>query len=59
VITFRIRADYAAVLSIDGQIHLEVQDDDQVNVTGSQYNASFLKLGPGNRFYGTLLERLK
>ncbi len=59
VITFRVRADYASVLSIDGQIHVEVLDGDEVKVTGSQYSVPFLKLGPANDFYETLLEKLK
>lgn len=59
IVTFRIRADYASVLSIDGQIHVEVQDGDQVTVTGSQHSVSFLKLGPATHFYETLLEKLK
>lgn len=59
VVTFRIRADYASVLSIDGQIHVEVQDGDQVTVTGSQYSVPFVRLGPVNNFYETLLEKLK
>ena len=54
-----VRTDHQAMLSIDGQLDLELQDGNKVKVKRSPYSARFMRIHPPNSFYGTLEEKLK
>ena len=51
--------DPPAVLSVDGQINLDLAVGDRVIIAGSPYEARFVRLRPPSEFYATLLERLR
>jgi NAD kinase len=53
-----VYTDEAAVLSIDGQVHLELNDGDEVKVSLSPRVSKFLRLQPPTFFYSTLVKRL-
>jgi len=53
------QADPAAVLSVDGQVNLDLAPGDRVTVATSPYTATFIRLRPANYFFATLLERLR
>lgn len=58
VVEMKVHADNPTVLSIDGQIHLELEDGDEVRVSLSRRVAKFLRLQPHTFFYSTLVKRL-
>lgn len=58
VIDIKVSADEPAVLSIDGQVHVELKDDDTVKVKLSPRVSKFLRLQPPTFFYSTLVKRL-
>ncbi len=49
----------ASVLSVDGQVNLDLAPGDRVTVVASPNSASFIRLQPANNFIATLLERLR
>lgn len=51
--------DPPAVLSVDGQVNLDLAPGDRVRVSGSPNTATFIRLRPANHFFATLLERLR
>ncbi|MCO6452163.1 MAG: NAD(+)/NADH kinase [Caldilineales bacterium] len=54
-----VRTDHAAILTVDGQFLIDLQDGDKVVVAPSPYEASFVRLRPRNYYYSTLVERLR
>lgn len=58
-VLFRLQTDHRAILTIDGQIDIELEDGDEVAVEASKYVARFARLQPRTYFYGTLVERLR
>ncbi len=52
-------ADYHPMLTVDGQVVVELQDDDQVVVTGSPHAARFIRLYDRNYFYQHLMDKLR
>jgi len=56
---FRLETDHNAILTIDGQIDIELQNGDEVLVQASQYVARFARFQPRTYFYSTLVERLR
>jgi NAD+ kinase len=58
VLRFKIYTDHRALLSIDGQIELELYDGEEVEVGRSPYITRFLRLQPPVFFYHTLTQRL-
>jgi NAD+ kinase len=55
----QIFTDYDAVLTIDGQVNVELRDGDSVEATASPHTTPFIRLQPRSRFYETLLEKLR
>ena len=55
----QVFTDYDAVLAIDGQVNVELQDGDSVEATASRHTIPFIRLQPRPRFYETLLEKLR
>lgn len=58
-VRFQVRTDHRAVLTVDGQFHVEVDDGDHVVVEASPHTCRFVRLGPPSYFYRTLMERLR
>src|SRR5574341_428908 len=58
-VLFRLQTDHRAILTIDGQIDVELESDDEVSVAASQHVARFARLQPRTYFYRTLVERLR
>jgi len=52
-------ADYHPMLTVDGQVVVELQDDDQVVITGSPRVARFIRLHDRNYFYQHLMEKIR
>ncbi len=46
------------MLTVDGGVDADVQNEDTVIITKSAHTAQFVRLGPRNYFYETLIQRL-
>lgn len=57
-IELSIHTDHAAVLSVDGQVDVEVRGGDIVRVRRSPHTTRFLRLGPPGDFYRRLAQKL-
>jgi len=57
-VLFRLETDHDAILTIDGQVDVELQNGDEVLVQASQHIARFARFQPRTYFYSTLVERL-
>jgi NAD+ kinase len=58
-IRFRVEAHQTAVLTIDGQMDVELQHGDEVSAAASEHVARFVRVRPRTYFYPTLVERLR
>lgn len=56
---FRLETDHNAILTVDGQIDVELQNGDEILVQASKHVARFARLQSRTYFYGTLIERLR
>jgi len=54
----QVSTDHPAVLTIDGQIELEVVDGDEITMNAAPSVGHFVRLQEKNYFYRTLMERL-
>ncbi len=52
-------ADYHPMLTVDGQVVVELHSGDQVVITGSPHMARFIRLKDRNYFYQSLMEKLR
>lgn len=52
-----VGSDHGAMLIIDGQVDVPLQDGEVVEVTPSRYQARFLRARAGDAFYASLLAR--
>ncbi|RUA17773.1 MAG: NAD(+) kinase [Clostridia bacterium] len=59
MITLKVRTDHRAILTTDGQFYIDLEDGDRVTVAASPDIASFIRLGPRDYFYQSLMERLQ
>ncbi len=59
VISLRVRTDHRAILTVDGQFYVDLEDGDRIIVAASPNVASFIRLGPRDYFYNSLMERLQ
>jgi len=59
VISLKVRIDHRAILTADGQFYIDLEDGDRVIVAASPNVASFIRLGPRDYFYNSLMERLQ
>lgn len=59
-VTVRVQVftDHTAVLTVDGQLEVELADGDEVVLSASPYVGRFVRLHERNYFYRTLMERL-
>lgn len=58
-VLFRLETDHGAILTIDGQIDIQLQNADQVSVEASSNVARFARLRPRTYFYSSLVSRLR
>lgn len=60
-VTIRLHAtsDYPPMVTVDGQVVVEVQKGDQVVVVGSPHLARFVRVRERNYFYQTLMEKMQ
>jgi NAD+ kinase len=59
--TVRLRAysDYPPMLTVDGQVVVEVEEGDEVVVVGSPHLARFVRVRERSYFYQTLMEKMQ
>lgn len=58
-VRLRVYSDHSAMLTVDGQFEVEVDDRDEVVVVGSPFRARFIRMRPRSYFYQTLMDKLK
>jgi len=58
-VSVEISTDHTAMLTIDGQFEVELQDEDTVVVKASPYQAHFIRMQEPTYFYRTLMARLR
>jgi len=58
-VSIEISTDHTAMLTIDGQFEVELQDEDTVVVKASPYQACFIRMQEPAYFYRTLMARLR
>jgi len=54
----KISTDHVAVLTVDGQQEVELQNGDELHISASPSKAQFVRLRERNYFYRTLMERM-
>jgi NAD+ kinase len=57
-VSFRVDADYPAILTVDGQFEITLAEDDFIEVRASKHVSNFVHMQDRAYFYRTLLERL-
>ena len=58
-VLLRLDTDHRSILTIDGQIHVELEHGDEVHVQASANLARFARFQTRTYFYRTLVERLR
>lgn len=58
-ITLEAHADYAPILTVDGQFEIALAEGDRVEVRASRHVANFVHVQDRAYFYRTLMERLR
>ncbi len=58
-VRLRAYSDHTAMLTVDGQFEVGVEDEDEVVVVTSPHVARFVRLRSRNYFYQTLMDKLK
>jgi NAD+ kinase len=58
-VEIEVSTDHRAILTIDGQIHKEVEDADRVAVGASPHTCRFVRLQDRAYFYRNLMKRLR
>lgn len=58
-VLLRLETDHRSILTIDGQIDIELEDGDEILVQASEHTARFARFQPRTYFYRTLVERLR
>ncbi len=58
-VRLELSTEYEATCTVDGQVHVPLNDGDAVTVTASRHVCRFVHMGKQHDFYRTLLERLK
>jgi len=59
IVKLRITTAHQAIMSIDGHIHLPLNNNAIVTVKHSAHTARFLRICPATSFYGSLEQRLR
>ena len=58
VIQVCVRTDHQAILTVDGQFEVDLQDGDHIEILASEHASCFVRTGKHAYFYHTLLDRL-
>jgi NAD+ kinase len=58
-VLLRLNTDHRSILTIDGQIDIELENGDEIQVQASANVARFARFQPRTYFYRTLVERLR
>ncbi len=58
-VLMRLDTDHRSILTIDGQIDIELDNGDEILVKASEHVARFVRFQPRTYFYRTLVERLR
>jgi NAD+ kinase len=58
-VLMRLDTDHRSILTIDGQIDIELENGDEILVEASENVARFARFQPRTYFYRTLVERLR
>lgn len=58
-VRMRVYSDHDAMLTVDGQVVVTVEDGDHVVVTGAPHLARFIRLREPSYFYQSLMDKLK
>ena len=58
-IRLRSHSDYPPMLTVDGQVVVEVQEGDEVVVVGSPHLARFVRVREPSYFYQTLMDKMQ
>ncbi len=58
-VTLQAHADYAPILTVDGQFEIALAEGDRVEVRASQHVSHFVHMQDRTYFYRTLMERLR
>jgi NAD+ kinase len=58
-ISFRVRTDHRAILTADGQFYVNLEDGDRIVVAISPHKARFIRLGPRDYFYSSMMDRMQ
>lgn len=58
-VRIQVSTDHQAILTVDGQFEVELQDGDEVHVCASPHVARFIRIRERSYFYQTLLEKLR
>ncbi|MCX6020935.1 MAG: NAD(+)/NADH kinase [Chloroflexi bacterium] len=59
VVDLRVHTDHLALLSVDGQLDVPLQEGDHLIVRRSPHVARFLRVGPPGLFFQHLMDRLR
>jgi len=58
-VRLRAYADYPTILTVDGQVVVELKDGDEVVVVGSPHVARFVRLSDRSYYYQSLMDKLR
>jgi NAD+ kinase len=58
-VTLEAHADYAPILTVDGQFEISLAEGDRVEVKASKHVSRFVHVQDRAYFYRTLMERLR
>jgi len=58
-VSVEVSTDHTAMLTIDGQFEVELQDEDRVIIKASPHRACFIRMQEPTYFYRTLMARLR
>ncbi len=58
-ILFRVEAHQSPILTIDGQMDVDLQEHDEISIMASDNSARFAHVRPRTYFYPSLVERLR
>lgn len=58
-VRLRVQTDHEAILTVDGQFEITVEEDDEIIVVGSPHMARFIRMRSRSYFYQALMDKLK
>ena len=58
-VRLRVHSDYPSMLTVDGQVVVELGEGDEVVVVGSPHLARFVRVRERSYFYQTLMEKMR